>query len=233
MEKRKTHNLISVLVSIVSSFLILLGAFFLSYNYVQTKKLVAYEYMDTLIYKQEKKKEQEDKKEIKEEVVASVDEVAQEEPKIDNDVNDTINRSINTNENYQYIGYLEIPKINFRMGIVDKDSKDNNVNKNLFIASNSTYPDVDKGNLIIAGHSGTGYKAFFKNLYKITNGDIAKVEYNGRTYTYQVTKSYEQLKTGRIAIYRDYNKTTLTLITCTKDSDDKQTVYILELMNVA
>ena len=100
------------------------------------------------------------------------------------------------------------------------------------MASNSTYPDIENGNLIIAGHSGTGYKAFFKNLYKLGISDIARVEYNGRVYTYQITKIYEQKKTGRLAIYRDEQKTTLTLITCTKDSDDKQTIYILELVNV-
>ncbi len=232
MEKREKHNLTATIVTVAASFLILLGAFFLSYNYIQAKKLVAYEYMDTLIYKQERKKEQSAKRKITEEVSASVDEVTEEKDNTDSNVSETVDRSVDTGVNYQYIGYLEIPKINFRMGIVDKNSADNNVNKNLFIASNSTYPDVDKGNLIIAGHSGSGYKAFFRNLYKISNGDIAKVEYNGHIYTYQVTKSYEQQKTGKIAIYRDYNKTTLTLITCTKDSDDKQTVYILELIGI-
>ncbi len=233
MKNTKKHNLFSNFVAILSSFLILLGIFFLSYNYVQAKKLIAYEYMDTLIYKKDYREEHEIEREVKEEISASLENINEEkEEEVTNGSNDTVNRNSNIDNNYQYIGYLEIPKINFRMGIVDKDSKDNNVNRNLFIASNSAYPDVDRGNLIIAGHSGTGYKAFFRNLYKIGGGDLAKVEYNGKVYTYQVVKIYEQQKTGRIAVYRDYNKTTLTLITCTKDSDDKQTVYILELIGI-
>ncbi len=190
----------------------------LSYNYVQAKRLVAYEYMDNIFYEQDKNKEINDDK-TKEKV---------EEPSIEQTTKDVPKKEYK----YQYVGYLEIPKINLRKGIVDKSSRDNDVEKNLFVASNSTYPDIENGNLIIAGHSGTGYKAFFKNLYKLGISDIARVEYNGRIYTYQVTKIYEQKKTGRLAIYRDDQKTTLTLITCTKDSDDKQTIYILELVNV-
>ena len=38
-------------------------------------------------------------------------------------------------------------------------------------------------------------------------------------------------KDGTVAIYRDYNKNCLTLITCTRNSNTKQTVYILEQTN--
>ena len=50
-------------------------------------------------------------------------------------------------------------------------------------------------------------------------------------YTYQVVNIYEQQKTGTAKIYRDTSKTTLTLITCTKDSKTLQTIYIAELVN--
>lgn len=216
-------------IAVIGSFIILTGIFFLSYNYVQAKRLIAYEYMDNLFYEEANKKEKlSEKKEEKEpeqqEKTVKIPQEENSEPKP---------KSVpNAQKNYQYVGYLEIPKINLRKGIVDKNSKDNNVEKNLFIASSSTYPDIEQGNLIIAGHSGSGYKAFFKKLYQIGMGDIAKVEYNGKVYTYQVTKIYEHKKTGKIAIHRDYTKTTLTLITCTKDSEDKQTIYILNLINV-
>ena len=42
---------------------------------------------------------------------------------------------------------------------------------------------------------------------------------------------YDVNKTGEVEIKRDPNKNTLTLITCTKDSDTKQTVYITYLKN--
>ena len=38
-------------------------------------------------------------------------------------------------------------------------------------------------------------------------------------------------KNGLVLIKRDVEKTTLTLITCTKDDDTSQTVYIAELVN--
>ena len=74
--------------------------------------------------------------------------------------------------------------------------------------------------------------AYFKNLYKLELGDMAFVNYKGRKYSYKIVNIYEQEKTGQIAIYRDVNKTTMTLVTCTKDSKTKQTIYILELTNI-
>jgi len=224
------HKLTENKIAMIGAFLLVTAIFFLSYNYVQAKRLVAYEYMDNLFYEEAKKEEllKEEKEEEK------TEQKSEEVKEIEPPVEDTkAPKSVpNTQRNYQYVGYLEIPKINLRKGIVDKNSKDNNVERNLFIATSSTYPDVEAGNLIIAGHSGSGYKAFFKNLYKLGLGDIAKVEYGGKVYTYQVNKIYEHKKTGKIAIRRDYSKTTLTLITCTKDSDNKQTIYILNLVNV-
>ena len=37
-------------------------------------------------------------------------------------------------------------------------------------------------------------------------------------------------KIGKVVIDRDYNKTSLTLITCTHNSKTEQTIYILELV---
>lgn len=131
-----------------------------------------------------------------------------------------------------YIGTLEIPKINLNKGFTSIDSKYNTVSKNIQVVKGSTYPDVEKGNFIIAAHSGTSYLAYFKNLYKLSNGDIAYVNYNGKRYTYRIVNIYEQEKTGKIIIYRDGEKTCLTLVTCTKNSKTQQTVYILELETI-
>ena len=76
----------------------------------------------------------------------------------DNNVrqNETAVEDINvTNE---YIGYLNIPKINLNKGFLSQKAPDNNVEQNITVIEGSTYPNVDKGNLIIAGHSGTGWK---------------------------------------------------------------------------
>ena len=131
-----------------------------------------------------------------------------------------------------YIGTLSIPKINLKKGFVSVDSKYNTVSKNIQVVKGSTYPDVEKGNMILAAHSGNSYLAYFKNLYKLVKGDKVYIDYNGKHYTYNIVNIYEQEKTGKIIIYRDGDKSCLTLVTCTKNSKTKQTVYILELESV-
>lgn len=137
------------------------------------------------------------------------------------------------NETYSnyYIGNLEIPKINLNRGFVDINSEDNNISKNVTIVKTSDMPDVDKGNFILAAHSGSAYISYFNDLYKLNNGDYAYVTYNGVKYTYQIIKIYTQPKTGQIGIYRDHNKTTLTLVTCTNTDKTTQTIYIAELIS--
>ena len=61
---------------------------------------------------------------------------------------------------------------------------------------------------------------------------MAYIIYNNKKYSYQIVNIYNQVKKGSLNIYRDINKTTLTLITCTKDDKNSQTVYILELTGV-
>ncbi len=132
----------------------------------------------------------------------------------------------------EYIGYLEISKINLKTGFVSKNSYYNNVNRNMEMLSASDYPDKENGNTIFAAHSGSGYISFFKNLYKLERGDTAKIYYKQKVYTYKISNIYNVPKVGYVSINRDINKTTLTLITCTKNSKTEQTVYILDLINV-
>ena len=89
------------------------------------------------------------------------------------------------------------------------------------------------GNLIIAGHSGTGWKAFFNDLYQLNIGDQAIVTYKDRKYTYQIENISKQAKTGTLTIKRNKNKTTLTLITCTNNDSTTQTIYVASLVNVS
>ena len=212
MEKKQINisRISQNVIAAIGAVIVLIGGFFLSYNFIQSKKIVAYDYMANAFYdgtKVEFIEEEEQREELEE--VALPDEV--------------------TND---YIGYLNIPKINLTKGFLDVRSTENDVEKNILVVAGSNYPDTKKGNLILAGHSGTGWKAFFNDLYKLTNGDVAYVTYKGKKYTYQIVNIYKQPKTGSIAIYRDYEKTTLTLITCTNWDSTSQTVYIAELVNV-
>jgi len=205
----KTSRISQNIIAAIGAVIVLIGGFFLSYNYVQSKKIVAYDYMANAFYDGNS--------------VEIVEEEKEEEP-----LKETLPEEI-TND---YIGYLNIPKINLTKGFLDYRSTENDVEKNILVVNGSNYPDTKKGNLILAGHSGTGWKAFFNDLYKLTQGDVAYVTYKGKKYTYQIVNIYKQPKTGTIAIYRDYEKSTLTLITCTNWDSTSQTVYIAELVNV-
>lgn len=131
-----------------------------------------------------------------------------------------------------YTGILEIPKINFSKGFYKKESSLNNVKFNIKILPQSAYPDEDKGNVIIIGHSGNYNNSYFRNLYKLELDDTAIIKYNNKTYTYKIVNIYTDTKDGTVTVYRDETKNCLTLITCTKDDNTTQTIYILELDSV-
>ena len=200
--------------AIIATITILIGGFFLFNNYVQAKKEIAYDYISNVFY------EDDNLQKIKEVIVE------QEEKK------EEVKEELPESYNDEYIGYLNIPKINLTKGFLDKRSTENDVEKNILVVNGSTYPDVDKGNFILAGHSGTGWKAFFNDLHELNVGDTAYVTYKNKKYTYKITNIYKQSKTGKIAIYRNYDKTTLTLVTCTNNDSKTQTIYISELQSV-
>lgn len=130
-----------------------------------------------------------------------------------------------------YIAILEIPTISFKRGLVEINSKRNDVKYNVQIIKPSDMPNVTNGNLILASHSGSGYTAFFRNLYKLKIGDKSYVYYDNEKYTYEVIKIYEETKDGTIQIKRNQKETTLTLITCSQTNKKNQIVVISELIN--
>lgn len=137
-----------------------------------------------------------------------------------------VNKQSENQENY--IAVLEISKINLKKGIYNKDSKNNDVSKNIKLIEESMMPDYENSNLILAAHNGTSRVSFFRNLPKLEINDIANVYYNGKKYSYSLINSYEVDKTGTVEIVRNLEKSILTLITC-KHGTDKQLVYIFEL----
>lgn len=209
IDNKKKRRISPSVLAALSAVTILIGGFFLSYNYIQSKKITAYDYMANVFYINN------------DDIFMEEDGVKREEVGIENEPV--------TND---YIGYLNIPKINLTKGFLDIRSKENDVDKNLFVVEGSSYPDVERGNFIIAGHSGTGWNAFFNDLYKLNKDDIATVTYKNKIYSYKIVNIYTQPKIGTIAIYRNYNKTTLTLITCTNDNSTTQTIYIAELQEI-
>jgi len=208
--KRK-KRISPTVVAFIGTIIMIIGGFFLSYNYVKSKKVMAYDYMNNVFF-------------------TNASENGIEEENIISD-SDTGVPDVSVDPN-QYIGTLIIDKIGFNKGFYPKESELNDVEKNLLLVKESDYPNVPKGNLIIAGHSGDSWKSFFNDLYKLSVGDTAKVVYNNKTYTYKFVNIYKAPKVGNISIYRNQNRTTLTLVTCTNFDSTTQTIYIGELQSV-
>ena len=201
--------------------IICIGVIIVSYDFVMSKKEKAFITMNIKLYENETP------------IVANADDIPEETDTPQETEQNPVEteQPVKKRPTYNYIGILEIPNINLKQGFLDISSKYNHVDYNIAIIQTSTYPDVDKGNFILASHSGNSYISYFKNLYKLGVGDYAYIYYNNIKYTYQIVNIYNVEKTGKVAIYRNSNATCLTLITCTKDSDTEQTVYILELTN--
>ena len=136
---------------------------------------------------------------------------------------------INNNKNKEeYLGILEIKKIKLRKGFYKLNSNLNNVDKNIMIVSSSDMPNVNKGNLILASHSGNSSVSYFRYLDKLDMEDIASIYYLGKKYDYKLINYYDVDKNGIVQIIKNNDINTLTLITCKKNTD-KQTVFIFEL----
>ena len=163
--------------------------------------------------------------------IISEEEIEQKQEELNNSVSSeevtTQEKPIETK--YDYIGILEIPKINLKRGFLKIGSRYNNVNYNITVIKGSTFPDKENNNLILAAHSGSCSVCYFHNLFDLSKDDKAYIQYNNKRYSYKLVNTYEVEKDGTVPIYRDYSKNTLTLITCTKNSDTKQTVFIFEL----
>lgn len=132
-------------------------------------------------------------------------------------------------EEETFLMVLEIPKVNLRRGIYSKDSKWNSIEYNVTILEESNFPDEEYGNVILAAHNGPADIAYFNQLHQLEVGDMAYVYYNGIKYGYEVSDIYDVAKDGTVEISRNKNLNTLTLITCKKNTSDRQLVIILYL----
>ena len=148
-----------------------------------------------------------------------------------NTITEPVQQPVATVDFSKYYGVIEIPRIELKRGFYNTDSKYNTIEKNVTMVQGSTMPDVDKGNLILMAHSGDSYISFFAYLYVLREGDNVFITYNGIKYQYRIVNIYYVEKNGMVLVTRDLDKTCLTLITCTKDDDTSQTVYIAELVS--
>ena len=123
-----------------------------------------------------------------------------------------------------YLGIISIPKIGLRKKLYDIGSYRNDVDRNIEILASSKMPDVMGGNFILAAHNGNTSLGYFRDLHKLKVGDEVTIDYKNKNYVYEVSKIYDVLKTGEVAIKRDKSQSTITLITCL--GNDRQLVVI-------
>lgn len=222
-KSKKTKNIKKLKRSqilLIGSLLVFFGFVILSYDKLRVLKELIYEDVRLSMFMTDNKKTKKKKKEnAKNTVSANTEDVKEETPKANN-----------TTPKYNYIGYLQIPKIGFKRGFVEIGSKYNDIRYNIAISEVSNMPDVEGGNFVIYAHSGDAYISFFANLYKLQVDDYAYVYYGNQKYTYQLVKIENVPKTGTVLLNRPNASTKeLTLITCTKDNDHEQTIYYFDI----
>ena len=143
----------------------------------------------------------------------------------------TVDKNDKTEENskQELLLILEIPKINLKKGVYPLHSEENTIEKNVAIMNESSLPTELNGNVVLEAHNGTAAISYFNQLHKLSIDDQAYIYYQGTKYIYVVDKIYDVKKDGDVEVNRNTNKNTLTLITCKKNTNDRQLVIILYL----
>lgn len=133
-------------------------------------------------------------------------------------------------DNTNYIAILEIPKIDLKKGLVDKDSYLNNVDRNIYTLKETIYPnDEVNSHIILASHSGNSGVSYFRYLNRLDINDFVYIYYKGMKYTYKIIDKYEIEKNGKLQLGLS-DKSDITLISCVGYKN--QVVIIGSLINV-
>ena len=83
----------------------------------------------------------------------------------------------------------------------------------------------DDETIVIAGHSGTGKTAYFRNLYKLNEGDSVLLYHDGEKDEYIVSHISYKSKDEKLSFSNLPNQ--LILITCSYQNKTQQLVYFL------
>lgn len=114
---------------------------------------------------------------------------------------------------------LSIPSLGIDRAVVRSDHSDL---KQSLIQYGGTAMPGDLGNTVIFGHSVLpqffnphNYLTIFSTLHTLHKGDTIEVDADGASYTYQITQMYETAPDDLSPLAQSYDRSTLTLITCT------------------
>ena len=98
---------------------------------------------------------------------------------------------------------------------------------------NNTALPGEKGNVFIYGHSSSidtrKYGRIFTDIYKLEEGDIIDIYYDGTYYTYSVIEQKIVEETDLSVLKQDKDNEILSLMTCWPiDTDDQRLIVIAE-----
>ena len=205
MLKRKVKIGNKHLLIIISAFLILGSIFLLVYKYYG-------------LYENHKQEEK------------SIEIFFQEIPQIEQETTEEqVEEESKQEDVINYIAVLEIPKINLKRGLVDKTSKYNDVDINIYTLKESVFPNEQaNSHVILASHSGSGYHSYFRKLNNLEMKDKVYLYYENIKYIYEITDRYEVEKTGTVSL-RQTTGSDITLITCISGTN-KQVVFVGKLI---
>lgn len=119
-----------------------------------------------------------------------------------------------------YIGILEIPKINLKRGYYSKGDSRNNIDSNITLIDY-----VDNKDYIFAAHSGNDKIAYFNDIRLLEKGDIINLHARNKKTTYIVYNKYLDDKNGEVSIIKS-NKKRIILVTC--NNNDKDNYLVIE-----
>ena len=131
--------------------------------------------------------------------------------------------NVNKNENKIIIDKINI---NHKYEILSK----NDSIKGIAMFEECGRPDIDKTNVVIGAHSGTGKYALFNDINKLIKEDEIIIYYNNKKYIYAVNE-IKEIKDTEVSILENKDKSVLTLLTCKINDNSKRIVVISNKIN--
>lgn len=201
-ERKINKNLLFIVIGLIIT---VIGSSVLIYNYFSNLKL-------------EKLEEESIEAFFEEPITEDEENQVEETPKVEQEVK------------IDYKAILEIPKISLKKGLVDKNSYYNNVNRNIYILKETTFPsENENSHIILASHSGNSSISYFRNLNKLSLNDEVYFYYENLKYVYQIINRYEIEKTGTMNL-KLTSGSDITLVTCISRTN-KQVVFVGKLIS--
>lgn len=201
-ERKINKNLLFIVIGLIIT---VIGSSVLIYNYFSNQKL-------------EKLEEESIEAFFEEPITEDEGNQVEETPKVEQEVK------------IDYKAILEIPKISLKKGLVDKNSYYNNVNRNIYILKETTFPsENENSHIILASHSGNSSISYFRNLNKLSLNDEVYFYYEKLKYVYQIINRYEIEKTGTMNL-KLTSGSDITLVTCISHTN-RQVVFVGKLIS--